>query len=220
MPVVTLASALRRAEPRPAAGEGQRTSERASGGGERSPINSRWIFAADGDLQHISTQRTRAPPTRSRTMTLPVKEVQFQTRYHNMTEGREHPPTNKHSPPAPTSPFTPGRPIYLSLSLPHTLLRPIFQLFILFPSKSLSPFLISDNGHFGRLMRPVSAVGPTDRPTAQVPTAPRARGQGEKTPIRYSPPRRRRRLSLSSAAAAAFDHSDLSGRVAATAAAK
>ena len=152
-------------------------------------------------------------------MTLPVKEVQFQTRSHNMTEGREHPPTNKHSPPAPTSPFTPGRPIYLSLSLPHTLLRPIFQLFILFPSKSLSPFLISDNGHFGRLMRPVSAVGPTDRrPKSQPPLA-RA-GKGEDTNSLFSAAPPSSSFSLSSAAAAAFDHSDLSGRVAAAAAAK
>ena len=120
-----------------------------------------------------------------------------------MTEGREHPPTNKHSPPAPTSPFTPGRPIYLSLSLPHTLLRPIFQLFILFPSKSLSPFLISDNGHFGRLMRPVSAVGRSDRTTdGPSPNCPSRARLREKTPIRYSPPRRRRRLSPSSVAAA------------------
>ena len=118
------------AGPRPPRARG---SERASGGGERSPINSRWIFAADGDLQHISTQRTRAPPTRSRTMTLPVREVQFQTRSHNMTEGREHPPTNKHSPPAPTSPFTPGRPIYLSLSLPPYFIAANFPTFYPLP---------------------------------------------------------------------------------------
>ena len=52
MPVVTLASAAGKEKGRP--------SDRTSGGGERSPINSRWIFAADGDLQHISTQRARA----------------------------------------------------------------------------------------------------------------------------------------------------------------
>ena len=109
----------------------------------------------------------------------PRKE--FQTRSQHIAADKKHPPTNKHSP-SPTSPFTPGRPNLSLLSLPHTLLRPIFQLFILSSlNLSLSPFLISDNGHFGRLMRPVSDV-PSQFPTQ----LPRARAR-EKTPIRYSP---------------------------------